>query len=55
MAQGNEYSTLESLQSDFDDWLTYYNIERPNKGYPNWYKMPIEIMANYKSNTAGLE
>jgi transposase InsO family protein len=29
------YETLESLQTDFDNWLNRYDYESPHRGYPN--------------------
>ena len=40
------YSSLDNLQADFDRWLHYYNTERPNSGFPNMGKPPLESLDN---------
>lgn len=39
--------SLETLQTDFDSWLVYYNTERSLKGYPNFGKRPKEVIDAY--------
>lgn len=34
------YSSLESLQTDFDKWLQFYNEQRPHLGYRHHGKSP---------------
>ena len=34
--------SLEALQKDLDEWLSYYNHERPHRGYRNHGRRPIE-------------
>ena len=29
------YESVEALQEDLDQWLIYYNTERPHQGYRN--------------------
>jgi len=29
------YESVETLQQDLDEWLDYYNQERPHQGYRN--------------------
>jgi len=36
------YTTLEQLQADLDNWLTYYNNERPHSGKYCYGKTPME-------------
>jgi len=36
------YTTLEELQSDLDEWLEYYNNERPHSGKYCYGKTPME-------------
>ena len=36
------FESLEALQKDLDEWLTYYNHERPHRGYRNQGRRPIE-------------
>lgn len=38
------YETLESLQTDLDEWLNRYNYERPHRGYRNMGRRPAETM-----------
>ena len=45
--QNKSYDTIEKLQSDFDQWLLYYNNERPHKGYRNMGLPPVDIFKNY--------
>ena len=36
------FESLEALQKDLDEWLSYYNHERPHRGYRNQGRCPIE-------------
>ena len=36
------FESLEALQKDLDEWLSYYNHERPHRGYRNQGRRPIE-------------
>ena len=45
--QNKSYDTIEKLQSDFDQWLLYYNNERPHKGYRNMGLPPVNVFENY--------
>ena len=36
------FESLEALQKDLDEWLTYYNHKRPHRGYRNQGRRPIE-------------
>lgn len=38
----NLYQSLEALQTDFNQWLLYYNTQRPHYGFPNMGKCPSE-------------
>jgi len=42
------YTSVEELQVDLDQWLTYYNTERPHRGYRNMGKRPIETIEQGK-------
>ena len=42
------YSSVEELQEDLDQWLHYYNYERPHRGYRNMGKRPIETIEEGK-------
>jgi len=41
------YESVESLQQDFDKWLSYYNTERPHQGYRNNGKRPIDTVKEF--------
>ena len=36
------YQNLESLQADIDEWLLYYNLERPHSGRYCYGKTPMQ-------------
>jgi len=38
------YPSVEALQEDLDQWLHYYNYERPHRGYRNMGRRPIETI-----------
>lgn len=38
------YSSVDELQKDLDEWLHYYNYERPHRGYRNMGRRPIETL-----------
>jgi transposase InsO family protein len=38
------YESVEQLQNDLDEWLTYYNHERPHQGYRNMGRRPIDTV-----------
>jgi transposase InsO family protein len=42
------YASVEELQEDLDQWLHYYNYERPHRGYRNMGGRSIETMENGK-------
>lgn len=44
------YESVEALQRDLDEWLTYYNRERPHQGYRNMGRRPIERIEEYLEN-----
>jgi transposase InsO family protein len=48
--QNKTYNSLETLQSDFEQWLFHYNHERPHHGYRNMGKTPYEVYQNYFNN-----
>ena len=41
------YESVEALQRDLDEWLYYYNRERPHQGYRNMGRRPIEKIDEY--------
>jgi transposase InsO family protein len=41
------YESAEALQQDLDEWLYYYNHERPHQGYQNIGRRPIERIDEY--------
>ena len=41
------YESVEALQQDLDEWLYYYNHERPHQGYRNIGRRPIERIDEY--------
>ena len=43
------YGSVEELQKDLDQWLQYYNYERPHRGYRNMGRRPIETVEQAKS------
>jgi len=42
------YSKLDELQKDLDNWLKYYNEERPHLGYRNMGKKPLETIHEFR-------
>ena len=38
------YASIEELQKDLDQWIHYYNHERPHRGYRNMGRRPIETI-----------
>lgn len=46
-----EFTTLAALQAALDEWLTYYNRERPHQGYRNMGRRPWETIEAYKNGT----
>ena len=43
------YDSIEALQADLDDWLVFYNTERPHLGYRNMGRRPIETVMSFVS------
>ena len=41
------YESVEALQADLDDWLRWYNNERPHRGYRNMGRTPMESIRQY--------
>jgi transposase InsO family protein len=41
------YDSVEALQKDLDEWLDYYNNQRPHQGYRNMGKRPIDTFNQY--------
>ena len=44
------YESVDHLQRDLDEWLIYYNRERPHQGYRNMGRRPIERVDGYLGN-----
>jgi len=42
------YASIQELQEDFDQWLHFYNYERPHRGYRNMGKRPMETIETGK-------
>ncbi len=42
------YNTLEELQSDIDQWIDFYNNERPHSGRYCFGKTPMQTFADSK-------
>ena len=38
------YDSVEELQKDLDEYLRFYNTERPHQGYRNMGKRPIDTV-----------
>lgn len=49
-----DVDTLEELQAALDDWLNYYNTERPHQGYRNMGRRPRELIDAYGNGTLKL-
>ena len=41
------YESVEQLQTDLDEWLAYYNQERPHQGYRNMGHRPIDTVNSF--------
>lgn len=41
------YESVEQLQTDLDEWLIYYNHERPHQGYRNMGRRPIDTFNDH--------
>lgn len=44
-------STPETIEREFRGWLRYYNRKRPNPGYRNMGKRPIEAFLGYRDHS----
>ncbi len=44
------YEAVDPLQSDLEAWLTFYNTERPHRGYRNRGKRPMDTVNDYLSS-----
>ncbi len=38
--------SFETLQSDMNQWIEFYNNKRPHEGYPNMGKTPAEVLSS---------
>jgi transposase InsO family protein len=41
------YTSVKALQKDLDQWLKFYNHERPHQGYRNQGKRPIDTVQQF--------
>lgn len=41
------YESVQALQADFDQWLDYYNHQRPHQGNRNQGRRPIDTINRY--------
>lgn len=41
------YDSVDDLQTDLDQWLHYYNYERPHQGYRNLGRRPADTLAQF--------
>lgn len=46
-----QFATLDELQMALDEWLDYYNNERPHQGYRNMGRRPRETIDAYKNGS----
>jgi transposase InsO family protein len=46
------YESLDSLQDDLDQWLHFYNHERPHLGYRNRGKRPVDTINEFAAKCA---
>lgn len=46
-----QFTTLAELQAALDEWLVYYNTERPHQGYRNMGRRPRETIDAYVAGT----
>lgn len=49
------YESVEVLQADLDDWLRWYNNERPHRGYRNMGRTPMESIRQYLAQLGSQE
>jgi hypothetical protein len=47
------YKDIKNLQADFDNWLVYYNNERPHRGYRNLGQCPVDTINKYMALISG--
>jgi transposase InsO family protein len=47
MLREKVYTSIESLQTDFDQWFQFYNEQRPYLGYRNHGKKPMELILDF--------
>ena len=40
------FESLDELQADLDEWLHYYNFERPHQGYRNLGRRPFDTLVS---------
>lgn len=44
--KNNNYPSLEKLLDDFNTWISFYNYEKSNKGFPNFGQYPYKRLLN---------
>jgi transposase InsO family protein len=44
------YESVVALQEDLDNWLHYYNYDRPHQGYRNMGRRPIDTINLFREN-----
>jgi len=44
------YESVDSLQRDLNEWLIFYNNERPHHGYRNMGKRPIDTINEFQKS-----
>jgi len=49
------YESVEALQEDLDEWLKFYNIERPHLGYRNNGRTPYETVLKFSQQSESKE
>ena len=52
--KSDKYSSLEHFRDDFNTWITFYNYERINKGFPNFGQTPYTRFIN-NANKLGVK
>jgi transposase InsO family protein len=43
------YQTIEDLQADLDQWLVWYNTERPHQGRYNRGRPPLQVIREFQA------
>jgi transposase InsO family protein len=45
--QGKNFTSLKTLRDAFNEWLEFYNTERPHEGYRNMGQTPLQAVVQY--------